>query len=332
MIRQKIGSIVTLFLFLSVLIALPTSRAQAAGSVVVTVESSSSVQTGSNTELRFYATPSGANVYGVQVDVVLANLTYVSFSASGTGFNGYAGVPSGGSNGSTSFQIAGSYQNPATGSGAKVLIGRVTVKASATAGTASITLSGAQATSWETGDVLGAMSASSQNGSITVASPPPASTPTPTPTQQETQTPPPTENTTPANQTTSPNPDSDVLVPAEENSPEESTIVKETEIAKVFDEGVRELENNNEVIQTEEDESDKLSPAVIAGVVIGSLVLIIGGLASFVYIRKWRQNKSAMVQPTQLTSDMNGAGASFTANQPPANEETQNVIRPDKEL
>lgn len=139
--------------------------AGAAGSSVVSVEASpASVTPGGNVTLRFYVTPSGASVNSVSVNVALTNLSYVSYSATGSAFNGLAQVPSGAT--ATSFSVIGAYQSFG-GSGSKALILTVTVKASSSPGTGQVSLSGAEA--YDTSEA--AMSATVQNASITISAP-----------------------------------------------------------------------------------------------------------------------------------------------------------------
>lgn len=157
------------FTFFSAILlaAVPFGTASAAGSAVLSVDiSPSPVTAGGNVTLSFYVTPSGMNVYSATVNVNLTNLSYLSFSPSGSPFPNST-VPVGGSAGSTSFSIVSTYQGASSGSSGKTLMGVVTAQSSGSAGTGTVALSGADA--YDTnGDP---MSASSQNRTVTINAP-----------------------------------------------------------------------------------------------------------------------------------------------------------------
>lgn len=137
----------------------------AAGSTVISVEASpTSATTGGDVTLRFYATPSGASVNSVSVNVALNNLSYVSYNGAGSGFNGVAQVPGGAT--ASNFSVIGAYQSFG-GSSSKVLILTVTAKASSSAGTGTVTLSGAEA--YDTAETT--MATTSQNTSVPISAP-----------------------------------------------------------------------------------------------------------------------------------------------------------------
>ncbi len=258
--------------------------AQAAGSAVVTVEpSAASVNTNSNVNLRFYVTPSGASIYSVQFNVNLSNLTFVSYSAGGTFAQNF--VQSGGTAGSTSFQIVSSHSG-VNSSSSKAYIGQVTVKASASAGTGSINISGVVAYDSN----LDGMSASGQAGSVTIISPPasggggssnPGSGGGGSP-----------QPTTPSgNVTQNPNPDSTVAIPNEDGS--EAVIISEEELANVLD------EDSESGTDTEKESTEKPKPISIdfKKILLYALPVALVGLLGFLGYRFWDYRRNSKFHP-----------------------------------
>ncbi len=223
--RVFLGGLVSSVIAVQILVAGVVS---AAGSAVVTAEiSPGTASTNTNISLRFYVTPSGAGIYSIQFNVNLGNLTYVSYSPSGTAFGGLSAVQSGGSAGSTSFQIIASHSG-SNSSSSKAYIGQVTARTASNAGTGSVSISGVEALD----STLDAMSASGQNASMTITAPV-VSNPDPgSGSGGSTSTP--TPSTPTGNVTQTPNPDSSVAVPNSDGS-SEPQIVPEAELADVLD-------------------------------------------------------------------------------------------------
>lgn len=185
MIKNGVKSKVTLLfagvlLFASAITSLLGNSAQAAGTAHVTVEASSPVQTGADFQANFYVTASGVSVYSVGFNVSLSGVTFRSYTPGASPFNGSNSVASGGSAGSTSFQIAASYGGAVAGGMGKLFVGQATLRAGSTGGTGAITISNVQALEYTTDSENPTnMAGSDQDGSVAIQAPvtPPATCP-----------------------------------------------------------------------------------------------------------------------------------------------------------
>lgn len=278
---------------------LATSQiATAAGSVVVSAESINSVQTGGTIDINFYATVSGANIGGVSFSVNLSNLSYQSYSAAGTAFNGYSGVPSGGS---SAFQVAASYLGG--GSSGRLFIGKITGLAGGTAGTGTVTVSNVSAVDNPNEE---AMSGSSQNKSVTITAPPaPAPTcpagQTGTPPNCTTPPPPAAAPTTPSNQTTQPNTSSTVAVPGTTKpapNTESPKIVSEQVVADTYTDNSLSKEDSEattQEVQTPEEDKASLdelfTPTTIIASIGGVAIVALATLALLKYMARRKASR-----------------------------------------
>lgn len=230
---------VGLVLLVALLLSIPI-KLFAAGSAVISAESASSVTTGSNITVNFYATPSSANIYSGEFNATLTNLTFQSYSSSGSPFNGLNIVVAGNSAGSTNFTVAFSHIGSSAGSSAKALIGTATLRASGSAGTGQVQLGGLIADD-NTGD---SMSVSASGKTISITAPPAASTcpagQTGTPPNCTTpssgggggtNTPATSNSSNTSNPIDNPNPDSQVNIPTSDDAEPET--ISEDEASKV---------------------------------------------------------------------------------------------------
>ncbi len=140
MSRLKQGLYIIGYSMILVLVVFMPLRAFAAGSVVMSAESTSSVEEGTNVVVSFYATPSSANIYSGEFRASLSRLSLVSYSPSGSPFNGLNIVVSGNSEGSTDFTVAFSHIGAVPGSSSKALVGKATLRASNSPGVAKVEL------------------------------------------------------------------------------------------------------------------------------------------------------------------------------------------------
>ncbi len=163
----KLG-ILSLTLFASLFAGLAGS-ASAAGSAVITAEGPSSVAAGSEFDVSFFVTPSGADLFSAEVSVSLTNLTYVKAVAATTQFSGTGFATS---STDTSFTVVASHANNGS-SNTKVRMLTVTLRAGSAAATGQIALSGAVAKDVTVKDLdpNAPMNASAQNRSVTVSCP-----------------------------------------------------------------------------------------------------------------------------------------------------------------
>lgn len=262
----------------------------AAGSAVITVESSSSVSTGASVDLNFYVTPSGANVYSVGANVSLSNLTFQSWSSSGSPFNGFNGVTAGGSAGSTSFTFSASYQGAAAGGSSKVFIGKAVATAGGSAGTASINFSSPEAYD----SSIDTMAASAQNRSITITAPVQSCS------AGQTGTPPNcttvqsggsssgssgSSGSTPSNPTTTPNKKSTASVPAASGTPNTADNpapaqeISEETLSTIFSSGEAEAVSDQPAQEEGEKKKSNTTPLIIGGIAgLALLGMLIGFL------------------------------------------------------
>lgn len=261
---------------------------RAAGTAVVSVEASSPVQTGADFQANFYVTASGAPVYTVSFSVNFSGITFQSYSPGSSPFNGSNSVANGGSPGSTSIQIAASYVGLVPGGTGKILVGNATLRAGSSAGTGIIAISGVQAYEYQTDpNNETAMSASGQNGSVTIQAPvqPPASCPS-----GQTGTPP--NCTTPSSgsgggsssggggSTASPNPNNSVAVPsssdgsASDNPPD---IISEAEFMGESDENADTAAPPSDEAEDSESWFSVWNIAAVGGGVVLLLALVVGG-------------------------------------------------------
>lgn len=313
----------SIIVVLSALISAPVS---AAGSAVITVEpSTNTVTTGTNLELRFYVTPSGANVYSASISVSLINLTYQSFDSTGTAFS-VAVVPT---STSTSFEIATSYQGASPGGTGKLYMGKVVVLASASAGTGQINLSSAGAYDAS----LDPMSATSQNKSVTIAAPatPPATCPS-----GQTGTPPnctaPVVTTTTSNPTTTPNASSKVTVPTATSTPGDpaSEVVPETLLSETFQKGSEEdaQKASDDAAAKKTTKSPSWKTYGLAGVAI--VVLAGLGVGAKLLIMKRRIRSSSLTGHNMPSSTFTSQSATGDATIKPVqpSEDGPTIIHP----
>ena len=274
--------LVTLSLLLSIaFVSLFPQSAFAAGSAIVSVEkSSSSVVKGKTVELRFYVTNSGANISGIQFKVTLSKLALSSYSPSNTPFNGFNGVVSGNSAGSTVFEIAA-----ATGSSlspGKKYIGKAIVTAKST-GTASANVSGVEVADGNNDPI----DDRSGNGTtLSVVAPP--TTPDP---DDEPSTP--TTGSNNSKPTSTPNPNSTAVVPDSDKEDPGSKTVPEQDLAGAF--------ANSDNQDTEASTSEKLvNSKNLMYSLAGLLVLVVMLLIIRTLIV--RKRKSAILSKHGLTN------------------------------
>ncbi len=275
-------------------------QATAAGSVVVSVEPSlASVNTGENLELRFYATPSGANLWGVSVQVALSQLSFVSFDSTGAPFNGFSGVPYGGTAGSTNFEVVGSYQGQHTGSTGKIYLGKVVVAAASSAGTGTVTLSGVIAYSNYQQDPM----SSSASGTTITISAPSSSNPPAACGAGQTGTPPncvtPSQPASNSNPALSPNSSSKITVPSSTSVSSEASgeVVSEREVSDVLAATTSAEEETN----AEDKKGPSLVPYVLLGA--GGLMVIAGILCTVLLARKHRTKPQENVVGSEDNKD-----------------------------
>lgn len=253
----------------------------AAGSAVITVEPSvTSVTAGGTLDLRFYVTPSGANVYSAYIYVTLTNMYFQSYDSTSVPFNGFAGITDGNSAGSTYFQISTSYQGASPGGAGKVYMGRVRV-ITGSAGSASAVLSASDAYDPN----VDPMSPSSQNTSITVSAPasPPASCPsgqtgTP-PNCSIPSTAPSSQTTTPSstNASSQPNETSNATIPSSNSTSDNPTseLVTENSLNQLSQ---SELNSDKAQSDDENEELDYKSISMaVGGGLLGLLIIAILG-------------------------------------------------------
>lgn len=136
----------------------------AAGSAAVTAEGASALNPGDETNIDLFVTPSGANIYAIELRVNLTNLTYVSSSLSGSNTDFFLAMPAAEANGYVDLVASstGAF-GPSAGLSGKSKIGRIRVKA-VSSGSASISFSSVQAADGNNQP----MSSSGQTKSMTV--------------------------------------------------------------------------------------------------------------------------------------------------------------------
>lgn len=258
-----------LFVGMALLVASFSGLVSAAGTAIYTAEGLASVQPGATYTLNVYVNASGAAIWSGSIDISLTNFTYQSYSPGSSPF-GIAQVIAGNTPGSTSFTI-GVAHTSGSGSTGKTLLGVVTLKATGAGGsTGQIQLSGAQADDFN----VDPMAASSQNRSVSITAPPnedetgngggSGNQPSNDSGDDGQQG----DNSTLKNPAVTPNANSSVNVPNEQNEPEEIS-----------------EEEYSELVNDMPDEEDTEEPETPAGATdSGSNLPLIGGIVLMVLL------------------------------------------------
>lgn len=190
LVMKYIKSITLSIIVIAFLLASTLSPLQvnAATAVDITVEpGNGTIATGTNADFRLYATVSGGNLFAVGFRVNLSGMTYNSYNASGSAFNGTSAVTSGDSVGSVTFEVVASDAAPSKGASGKRYIGSFNAKSGAV-GSASVAFANLEA--YDENVVAIPVTSSAATYSII------ATAATPTPSQPYTPT---TSSTPPAN-------------------------------------------------------------------------------------------------------------------------------------